>query len=94
MKRQYVKNFQGVLNESHETGTDLAVLQEQANEMLDTLRDMIEETLPFKGDTCQESQKVCLLEAINKVEKCLNGLEEEDLNTDEQEEDESEEESE
>lgn len=37
------------------------------------------ETMPYRGNTSEESQKVNLTMHLNKLEACINGIEEEDL---------------
>jgi|SanBayMetagenome_1026888.scaffolds.fasta_scaffold22374_1 hypothetical protein len=39
--------------------------------------------LPYKGDTCETSQKICLITAINQVQMNVNGLEVSDFFEDE-----------
>ena len=35
--------------------------------------------MPYKGDKCEDSQKVCLQQAINELEANINGITDEDL---------------
>jgi hypothetical protein len=44
-------------------------------------------TLPYKGDICEDSQKVCLIVAINEVDHCLNGLKLSDFTKEEDDDD-------
>lgn len=53
--------------------------------ILDELEEKINE-LPDKGDTCEESQKVCLRIALNDLTMAVNGVEPEDFNLNDEEE--------
>ena len=44
------------------------------------LKDFINEVMPDNGLKCEQSQKVCLLNALNSFEHAINGIEDEDLN--------------
>lgn len=37
------------------------------------------ELMPYKGDKCENSQKVCLQQAINELEHNINGVSDKDL---------------
>lgn len=50
----------------------------QADDLVTTLYDLVN-TLPHKGDTEEQSQKVVLKKRIKEVEKALNGLKKEDF---------------
>lgn len=45
---------------------------------LNELRGLVE-SLPYKGDRCEDSQKICLRVSLNDVEACINGLRVEDF---------------
>lgn len=51
-------------------------MEEFKKEMTKLLRKMTTITcgLPYKGDTCEESQKICLINAINTVRQSVNGI--------------------
>ena len=50
-----------------------------AENHIEQLQNLINQ-MPYKGDTCSESQKLCLQQALNELEHNVNGVEEEDLN--------------
>ena len=54
-------------------------LKEKAAKILSELEDLINKEMPYKGDSEKESQKVCILNAIKKVEMSINGIEKKDL---------------
>ena len=54
-------------------------LKEKAAKILSELEDLINKEMPYKGDSEKESQKVCILNAIRKVEMNINGIENKDL---------------
>lgn len=45
---------------------------------LETLEQGID-TMPYKGDSSEDSQKVYVMEAIKKLEMAINGIEEKDF---------------
>jgi hypothetical protein len=54
-------------------------LVKQAEVLLEQLETLIENNMPYKGDTTDECQKTTIILALNEVSFTLNGLEEEDL---------------
>jgi hypothetical protein len=54
-------------------------LIKQAEALLEQLETLIENNMPYKGDTTEECQKTTIMLALNEVSYTLNGLEEEDL---------------
>lgn len=57
---------------------DLKTLKQELHDLLKPIEAKIN-TLPYKGDKCSNSQKICLIQALNKLEHNINGLEKEDL---------------
>jgi len=57
---------------------DLKTLKEELYSLLEPIEAKIN-TLPYKGDKCSDSQKMCLIQALNELEYNINGLEKEDL---------------
>lgn len=59
----------------------ISKMEEYKNQMENLLDEMksLTDQLPHKGDKCEDSQKMCLLQAIFEVSVCLNGLEPSDL---------------
>ncbi|MDB4590943.1 DUF4116 domain-containing protein [Flavobacteriaceae bacterium] len=53
-------------------------LQNQLQTHINDINQIIN-TLPDKGDTCEESQKICLLNTLQQFEHNVNGIEKEDL---------------
>jgi hypothetical protein len=37
------------------------------------------ELMPYKGDKCEDSQRICLIQAINELEHTINGISDKDL---------------
>ena len=54
-------------------------LKEKANKLLSKLENLIKDEMPFQGNLETESQKVCILNAIRKVEMNINGIKKKDL---------------
>jgi len=54
-------------------------LIKQAEALLEQLETLIENNMPYKGDTTEECQKTTIMLALNEISFTLNGLEEEDL---------------
>ena len=50
-------------------------------ELLDQLEALINE-MPYKGDTCEESQKMCLTNSLMDLSHCFNGVEISDFEED------------
>lgn len=59
--------------------TLLGEVQGELTEAVDELVDLVNSRLVLGGDTCEESQRVCLLEALNEVYSCINGITSDDL---------------
>lgn len=53
-------------------------LKTKMNTKLDELK-TLSMKLKNDGDTCECSQRICLLEAMSKVERYINGIESTDL---------------
>lgn len=53
--------------------------KEKAEDLLTELETMITDELPFKGNSEEESQKVCLMNAIHKLRSIVNGVEDSDF---------------
>lgn len=54
----------------------------KADKHIEKLNDMIEK-MPFKGNKEEDSQQVCLMNALRNFEITVNGLEPEDFKEDE-----------
>ena len=54
-------------------------LVKQAEALLEQLETLIDNNMPYKGNTTEECQKTTIMLALNEVSFTLNGLEEEDL---------------
>jgi hypothetical protein len=57
---------------------DLETLKQELHSLLEPIEAKIN-TLPYKGDKCSDSQKICLIQALYELEHNINGLEKEDL---------------
>lgn len=64
---------------STEPKIDIFTLISELEKMAYAMEDYVEKALPYKGDVCEDSQKVCLLNAIGELQNNINGLEESDL---------------
>ena len=53
--------------------------QERAQEYIDDITGLINNNMPDKGLKCCDSQKICLVCALNEFEHCVNGVEQEDF---------------
>jgi len=51
---------------------------EKAANLTSQLEDLVD-TLPYRGDVCSESQKVCLNQAVFEVYNNISGLNDEDF---------------
>ena len=58
---------------------NLDTFQTKAEGLCEALRDLVDENMVNDGDTCETSQRICLLNALANVERNINGTEEEDL---------------
>jgi|APSaa5957512622_1039677.scaffolds.fasta_scaffold121149_2 hypothetical protein len=58
---------------------NLKALKDLLQTLLDCVSDVAAEKLEQKGNSPDECQKVCILNAIKKVEHCIDGIEEGDL---------------
>ena len=47
--------------------------------MLHEMMNFVNRTMAYKGDTCSESQKICLYNALTNVEANINGIEPADI---------------
>lgn len=52
---------------------DHETFQTEAEKHLEALRTMIED-MPFRGNSCEESQKVCLMQALSGLEAYVSGV--------------------
>lgn len=57
---------------------ELKEFQELLQEKLEEIEELVNQ-LPYKGDTCHASQKVCLLNSIKGLSSNINGLTLEDF---------------
>jgi len=48
-------------------------------ELINKLHDIVSFGMPDKGLKCEDSQKICLLNAINNIEYYVNGINKEDM---------------
>ena len=53
---------------------------DEAEELTDKLKNLINR-LPYNGDTCETSQKVCLVNQLNELIKNFSGIRREDFFT-------------
>lgn len=53
--------------------------KELVESLLEQILELTETYLPYKGDTCEFSQKVCIVNAIAEVNYCINSLEDKDF---------------
>jgi|SanBayMetagenome_1026888.scaffolds.fasta_scaffold00620_8 hypothetical protein len=60
------------------TISEIEEYKNQMEKLLDEMKSLTDQ-LPYKGDKCKDSQKMCLLQAIFEVSVCLNGLEPSDF---------------
>lgn len=51
---------------------------EKLHELLNKLENKVD-TMPYQGDSCNKSQKICLQISINDLRAHINGIEDEDL---------------
>lgn len=61
---------------------NIKAFKEQANIHLERLEILIN-SMPNKGLKCEDSQKICLLDKLNRLDYTFNGIEEEDFIPDE-----------
>lgn len=54
-------------------------IQEKAQELIDQLTQLVNETVPQKGNSESECQHVCVINAIGNLESTLSGISPEDL---------------
>lgn len=47
--------------------------KQEMESLLDLMEDLTDD-LPYQGDTCEFSQKICLLNAISEFRQNINGL--------------------
>ena len=50
------------------------LFQEQLQEHLDSMQKLVNASMPDKGLKEEDSQKVCLINALNNVEHYVNGV--------------------
>jgi hypothetical protein len=55
------------------------IFETEALHLIEKLEELIE-TMPNMGDTCEDSQKVCLVAALYKLEQTVNGVSTDDFN--------------
>ena len=51
---------------------------EELHELLNKVENKVD-TMPYQGNSCNNSQKVCLQISINDLRATINGIEDEDL---------------
>ena len=52
-----------------------AIFDVQMNEHLEAMEVVIQQTMEDKGDKCSVSQHMCVLQAINELERIVSGCE-------------------
>jgi len=57
---------------------DLSTFKMEMDYLCSQIEDLINE-MPYKGNKEEDSQKVCLQNALNKLQQAVNGCEEEDF---------------
>lgn len=60
------------------TFSDAQNFNQKATHYINMLSHMIDE-MPDKGDTCEESQKICLTNALKQFQNTVNGVEDSDF---------------
>jgi len=51
----------------------------KAQYMYEELYNFVNKSMPYKGDTAETSQKLCLLDHLSNFEHCINGTTPEDF---------------
>lgn len=54
-------------------------IQEQIESRLVEIEEIVNSSLANDGDTCETSQRICVLQALNKLRQAVNGIQEQDL---------------
>jgi hypothetical protein len=57
----------------------LAEFTEEADKLTGMLTTLVVNNIPQRGNTSEECQRIALINAINQLEHCINGVTEEDL---------------
>jgi len=57
---------------------DLTTFQAELENKISEIENLIEQ-MPYKGDKCETSQKICLTQALNEFGYAVNGIEQSDL---------------
>jgi hypothetical protein len=55
------------------------IFKREALHLIEKLEELIE-TMPNMGNTCEDSQKVCLVVTLHKLEQMVNGVSTDDFN--------------
>lgn len=69
------------INESFE----VEEFRQKIEQLIYDIEDLILSEMPDKGDTCEFSQKICLINALSEFEHVLNGVEDSDFEEDDDE---------
>lgn len=59
---------------------NLKDFQEKAENLLSSLEYLVNETMIDDGNSEEDSQRLCIMNAIGKVQQCINGTEQSDIN--------------
>jgi hypothetical protein len=62
------------------------LFQEKAQEHLDSMQELINTFMPDKGLKEEDSQKICLINALNNLEHYVNGVTNKDFEEEEEDE--------
>lgn len=74
--RDYVRLF---AEETNGTQFSSKNLKSKLMKLSDSMYGLVK-AMPDKGNSCDDSQKVCLLNAINELDSLISGIEDSDLN--------------
>jgi len=53
--------------------------QDKTAYLIQRLTELVQERMEDTGDTCETSQKICVITAVNNLEATINGVEQRDL---------------
>ena len=75
------KSVSEALDDEKESAKDIA---EQLDELADEMYSIVHRKMPEKGDECEDSQRICLLNALDELSSLINGISEKDFETDDE----------
>ena len=80
--RKIVKN---ILREMHDDtqgfrhNSQYDAFKADATRHIEALSKLIEDNLPYQGDTCETSQRICILNSLKQLEATVEGLIDDDF---------------